>query len=576
MFGRYTEPGMRDLHENPFAADTPAKSQRKIGQQTRWLVILATYGVLNALLYASLLPLWEGFDEPFHYAYVERLATHGDFPVIGKTPLNAEIWESLHLAPASDSVKRNLPFVTSFSEYFALPSAELSARRSRLLSLSPALRGDDVPATSNYEAQQPPLAYLLMVVPDRIWANLPLPARILRLRLFCAIAAALMVMSLTLWLATLLGLDARAQYAAVFIVLSSQMFYACVARVGNEWLAIPSIALILIAAIRFHREPRLRNAALFGAALALALLSKSYALSWTLFGVCVLVYHAWRNRKARMPAAVALGTVAIVAGPWYVRNFRLYGNLSGILLAERVGIGKALRTLPSLPWAKILIEAAHGALWTGNNSFTSFSGWTTNLLLVLMLGALALWLGTIPNSVHLTDEWLIAAGCLSYIPALAYYCGMMSAFTGARGVSIPSWYLQVLSVPAACLLVLGCARSGWWGYLTGVALVMLSAYMLCTTFLMKLIPLYSGYPPTGSRLTEIWRWYIHDPRRQELLTNTALGRPATIWVLAGVVVVMSLTLGYSLAAPRVDSARQPADELAGTTPTRTRGPEPTF
>jgi hypothetical protein len=528
----------------------------KISARAQWLAALAAYGVLNAVLYSSLLPLWEGFDEPFHYAYVERLATHGDFPVVGKTPLTAEIWQSLHLAPGSYMAKRNLPFVTSFSEYFALPPIERSARRARLLSLGPALRLDDVPGTSNYEAQQPPLAYLVMAVPDRFWASVPLAgahpetAPVLWRRCRAAGHGSNFVAS------NLLGLDARAQCAAAFVVLSSQMFYACVARVANEWLVIPLITLILIAAIRFHREPRFQNGALFGAALASALLAKSYALSWALFGVCVLVYRAWCERKARMPAAVALGIVAIVAGPWYVRNLRLYGNMSGsILLAERVGIGNALRTLLSLSWVKILSGAAHGALWTGNNSFTSFSMWTLNLVLVLMLGAAALWLGTIRNSAHAADEWLAAAGCVSYVPALIYYCGMISGFTGESDVA--PWYLQLLSVPAACLLFLGCARSGRWGQLTGAALVVLAAYMLCATYLVKLIPLYSGHPPAAARLMEIWRWYIHDTRRHELLANTALASPASIWVLTGVVTIMSLTLGCSLAAPRVDSARQP-------------------
>jgi hypothetical protein len=520
-----------------------------IGVATRhraqWLVALAAYGVLNAVLYASLLPLWEGFDEPFHYAYVERLATHGDFPVVGKTPLTAEIWESLYLAPGSYLVKRNLPCVTSYSEYFALPRTERWARRARLLSLSPALRLDDVAGTSNYEAQQPPLAYLVLAVPDRFWAGVALPARILRLRLFCGISAALMVLGLTLWLATLLGLNARAQYGAAFVVLSSQMFYASVAHVANEWLAIPSIALILIAAIRFRRDPRFRNGALFGAALAFALLAKSYALSWALFGVCVLVYRAWCDRKARVPAAVALGIVAIVAGPWYVRNLQFYGNVSGSILL--VGGGHALGVLPSLPWMKILVDAAHDALWTGNSSFTSFSVWTLNVVLASMLGAAALWLGTIRNSVRAADEWLVAAGCASYVPALIYYCGMISAFTGGSGSSVAPWYLELLSVPVACLLFLGCARVGRWGYLTGAALVMLSAYMLCVTYLVKLIPLYSGYPSGSTRLMEIWRWYVHDGEQHELMAKTVLGSPDAIWVLTAVVVVMGLGLGCRLA-----------------------------
>lgn len=509
---------------------------------------LAAYGVLNAILYASLLPLWEGFDEPFHYAYVERLATHGDFPVTGKTPLTAEIWESLRLAPSSYVVQRNLPFVTSFSEYFALPATEREARRARLRALSPALRLESVSGTANYEAQQAPLAYLVLAAPDRFWAGLPLPARILRLRLFCGIASALLVTGLTLWLATLLGLHAQGQYAAVFLVLSSQMFYACVARVANEWLAVPLIELVLIAAIRFQRAPRSGNGALLGATLASALLAKSYALSWALFGVCVLGYRGWRDKKARLPAALALGIAAITAGPWYMRNVRLYGAVSGILLAQRVVAGDALRALPSLPWWKILIDSAHGALWTGNNSFTSFSAATLNLALAGMLAAAALWLGTIRQSAHAAEEWLVAAGCLSYVPALIYYCGMISAYTHEMGISVAAWYLQVLSAPAACLLMLGCARSGWWGRLTSAALVLVSAYILCATYLVKLIPLYSGHRAPAARLREIWRWYLHDTSRYQLLASTALAGPAAIWLLTGAVGLMSLLLGCSLAA----------------------------
>ena len=179
----------------------------------------------------------------------------------------------------------------------------------------------------------------------------------------------------------------------------------------------------------------------------------------------------------------------------------------------------------------------------------------SSYLLDTTLGAVALWLGTIRNSAQAADERLTAAGCVSYVPALIYYCGMISAFTGDSGASVAPWYLQLLSVPAACLLFLGCARSGRRGRVTGAALVVLSAYMLCATYLVKLIPLYSGHPPAGARLMEIWRWYIHDTRRHELLANTALASPAAIWVLTGVVAVMGLTLGCSLAlAPEAEDS----------------------
>jgi hypothetical protein len=496
-----------------------------------WHVALAAYAVLNGMLYACLMPLWEGFDEPFHYAYVQRLATRGGLPISGKTPLSAELWQSLHLAPGSYLVKRNLPFVMTYSEYFALPPADRESLRNRLDTLDTALRHDDVPGTSNYEAQQPPLAYAVLAVTDRLWADVPLPARILRLRLLCAVSAGLLVAFLTLWLAELLGLPAPARYGAAFVVLSSQMLYACVARVANEWLAIPAVVLVLIATVRFQRRPDNSAAVLAGAAMAVALLAKSYSLSWVVFAACVMLYVAWR------PALVALGIAAVAAGPWYWRNMRLYGDLSGIMLAKKVGFADALRQLPSIPWPKVAIASARGALWTGNNSFTSFSAGTLHLVLLLMLVAGVMWL----RSPRKKEERLVAAGCLSYVPALIYYCCMIAAYGGEPSITVAPWYLQVLSPPVACLLFLGCARSGRWGRILAGALVLLATYMICATYVLKLIPLYSGYPAASVRLRDLWRWYTHDPARQDLLTATALASPA-VWLLTSAVVVMAVGL----------------------------------
>ena len=39
------------------------------------------FGGLNATLYAGLTPLWEGFDEPCHYAYVQLLWKTWSLPI---------------------------------------------------------------------------------------------------------------------------------------------------------------------------------------------------------------------------------------------------------------------------------------------------------------------------------------------------------------------------------------------------------------------------------------------------------------------------------------------------------------
>jgi len=77
-------------------------------------IALLVYGLLNATLYCSLVPLWEGFDEPFHYGYVQTLSVERRLPVLGESVLSDEVWESLHIAPVSHLVKQNLPTTRSY------------------------------------------------------------------------------------------------------------------------------------------------------------------------------------------------------------------------------------------------------------------------------------------------------------------------------------------------------------------------------------------------------------------------------------------------------------------------------
>ncbi len=393
------------------------------------LVGLAAFGILNAALYSALLPLWEGFDEPFHYGYVETLTSRHTIPKLGGTPLSQEIWESLQLAPASQVVQHNLPFVTTFSEYFALPAPERALRRAELMRLSPELRQRDAPGSSNYEAQQAPLAYLLMVPANLLWDDESLPRRVLYLRLFCAIAACLLQMAGTLALARLLELDATASRLAVFLVLSAQMFYASVAHVSNDWLAIPLSTWTLVALLRFWRQPQPGNASLLGCAVAAGLLTKAYFLAWLLVAAVAVAWIAARRRTAGL-AAVFMTIVLVAAGPWYGRNLALYGTLSGIQPAAggALGPGEVARAVSSLPWGQSLWPLMRGSLWTGNNSFTSFSRTTLDVMLMLLMAGAFLWFRSARKSASRTAEALLAAGCLSFLPlcCTALWCSSPS------------------------------------------------------------------------------------------------------------------------------------------------------
>jgi hypothetical protein len=55
----------------------------------------------HGLTFVMCTPLWEGFDEAFHYSYIQTLAEHRTLPVYGQSTTSLEITESFEQAPVS-------------------------------------------------------------------------------------------------------------------------------------------------------------------------------------------------------------------------------------------------------------------------------------------------------------------------------------------------------------------------------------------------------------------------------------------------------------------------------------------
>ena len=82
-------------------------------------LLLLAFAFANAILYSSLLPLWEGFDEAWHYGYAQTLGVTRQFPVLGQTRISQEVWDSLRSCPVSHVVARAWPELQTFDRYFA-------------------------------------------------------------------------------------------------------------------------------------------------------------------------------------------------------------------------------------------------------------------------------------------------------------------------------------------------------------------------------------------------------------------------------------------------------------------------
>jgi hypothetical protein len=201
--------------------------------QTRKIILL--FGVVNASLYSALLPLWEGFDEPFHYAYVETLWQTSRLPVLGRTLVPKDVFRSFRLAPVSYIVHRWIPEATSYDAWFSLPQAEKEQRRRGLELIRPEPASSSRP---NYEAHHPPLSYIPLALLDWSMSKAPITVRVLVLRLFAAVFSTVLLYFGSTALCRTLEMPERFANATIFTVFCSEMLYATIAHIANDWLAV--------------------------------------------------------------------------------------------------------------------------------------------------------------------------------------------------------------------------------------------------------------------------------------------------------------------------------------------------
>jgi hypothetical protein len=492
------------------------------------------FAMVNAALFGALLPLWEGFDEPYHYGYLEELWQSHRLPVFGRTPLPYDVVASFQLAPVSSVLRRAIPEAIAYDAWFALPDSEREWRRHALEQLPADPR---IVSRGNYEAHQPPLAYLLLAPLDWSLAKFPLTVRVLALRLFCGVASVALMFFGASALCRELEVPEPFATVALFGIFCSEMLYATTAHVANDWLAVGVSALFLAALAGFVRAPGRRAALVVAAWLAVGLLTKSYFLVFAVFAAGVMLWQCRSRIRTLLPAAAL---VVVVAGPWYARNLVLYGNIGGTPEAfDGIGIRQAVAAARRIDWPATAGYLARASLWTGNNWFNSYSRTTLNVLLLMLALAMVAWCWR-RRSIQ-SAEWTMLAAVVVFLAAIVYEgCAMVADRPGQIVAGPSPWYTQVLLAPVMALACLG--LSGWKRarrMLAG-AMVTLWAWILAATWTFKLFPMYAGGFSSAIRARDVWNWWMHSAAAQaRTLSMTALAPAA--WLYAGLAVALSLT-----------------------------------
>ncbi len=370
-------------------------------RHARIIALLWICFLLRGIFYCFLFPLWEGYDEYTHFAFVQDLSQGRSLP-LATSPVSREVEESLKLVPLPWLLRDlGLPHRTH-DDYWRLPEEERRSRQEQLR-LMPQ-EWQRLPASAsrrellNWEAQQPPLYYWLLAQPLRAASNSSLPARVMLLRLL-SIGIVSLAIPFGFVIAKRVFGDAEAALAATALVAMMPELMVDICRVGNESLALLLFTVLLYAVLKFVAGPRAGSAgaaALLALSLGLGLLTKAYFLTAVPAVFAILAWRLIRTHEARVKlvcrGSLALAAALAISGWWYWRNHVLTGSWSGVMsdtAMGRVSVWQLMEQIPRVNWRNAVDTLLFTHVWFGNWSFLQVRSWIYHAFDWTVLAALA-------------------------------------------------------------------------------------------------------------------------------------------------------------------------------------------
>jgi hypothetical protein len=426
--------------------------------RTRLLLAAAAASCLLALLsQAASTPIGEGMDIDGHLAYVVFLLREGRPPVTGEPALPADVANLRRHGLASDYVSPG-----SYARWARLTPAEREKERKAWLTPDPA-----APYVSdNYEAQHPPLYYLLAAAVDRPLRERPYDVQVFGMSVLAALLAAAAVPALY-------SLFRRyfQPGAALTLVTAVAWFPNLMPFLGrptNDALAFPLACWLLWVIDR--PEMRRRDIAAGAALLSAGLLTKTYFLTLVpaFLAVCLLRgggasgAQAGRRRWSWRSLALGAGLLALGAAPLLAANYTTTGLMFPLYEARFTAAEPLWRKLSSpftIDWVLFGVLMARGFFWSGYWSWVAPGPW----FYVPLLAPLALWLPR-PARSQGADSWWRATARRTWVHLIAWagflagmwwHAGLMALRARAHGgqfMGAEGWYLNALVGSTAVVL----------------------------------------------------------------------------------------------------------------------------
>jgi hypothetical protein len=512
-----------------------------------WLSFLT-----KLLFYSSFVPLWEGYDEFAHFAFVQYLTANHKLPPLKNTGVSQEVAESLRLAPVPWTIRQWTPGGISHDDFWHLPEASRDQRERELKQIPRTSAREQAPNLRLYEAQQPPLAYLLYSVPYAAFQNADLPTRAWILRI-AGSAIASLVVPLGFFLSRrVLGDELHAVGVAAVVAAMPELTMLA-DHGGNEPLAIVLGTACVCGLCLMAEKSSPWRALLLGSLLGCALLTKSYFLT-LIPVVLIVVLIAFLRRRIAIQLLITVAAAIAIAGWWYGRAIYTTGTLTTdqISIAARQSATPILRAIQGVNWRGAADFALTSHIWLGGWSFLVLRTWMYRAVeLILIVGQVANLrrVGNPPFAICIAAQFFFWAG-------MAYFAIETYLATGESAVF--GFYACALVVPEALCVTAGIATllPGTWKRFVVPCLAVSFAATEVYGTAFCLMPYYAGFTahsPRGSVPAMHSGQFLHGGTAA-LFRNLAVNKPdfltpgvlltlfaGFLFAIAGVVVVSVLT-----------------------------------
>ncbi|MBC7263248.1 MAG: glycosyltransferase family 39 protein [Chloroflexi bacterium] len=283
--------------------------------KTHWAIIsvLSAY-VLLGLIYSVVTPIFEASDELWHYPFVKHIADGHGLPI--QDPTAQQLWRQEGSQPP-------LYYAVAALATFWIDTSDLS----EILWRNP---------HADIGIPTPDGNINMIVHTDR--ERFPYQGTVLAVHIIRALSV--FVGLVTVWCTYRICVEVfperepLAVGAAAFTAFNP-MFLFISGSVNNDTLAtaLCAVAVWMMVRLVSQRWAGCGHLALLGLVIGLAALSKLSGLGLLPLAMLALILVSWQRKEWSFlvrGCAIVFSCVTVVAGWWYIRNWLLYGDFTGL------------------------------------------------------------------------------------------------------------------------------------------------------------------------------------------------------------------------------------------------------